>query len=289
MKETNTENLPSCAHDDLIWMNIFNYCTHQQLCKWTQVCSNIKNRIEKNIPHFFIDPEQSTEKNLYQFCSLGVLKYVQGMMKFVNPSDAAMRVAISKGHIHIVKYLLLQNQKINKTKKTIIYPSENGHLEMIQFLETKCVFTPQDYINGFKHACLNGHVDTAKYFFSKGIISEISSDLVYKVYLDGHLEMLQYLVSLGTSMHQIEREGFELHLNYTENLKMISYTIQQGVPIKHASKILYLAVKHGNLELIHLLKSKGVNINQEKHWMIPMAQKLNHLSLVYYLHRLNKN
>lgn len=149
---------------------------------------------------------------------LDIVKYLGSVNA---PIDCwAIGYAAEKGHFEVVKYLL--------TIDTNVYPwvianaAKNNHLELVKFLFGK---VPIDY-RAAESAAEYGHLEVLEYLVSVGapITSSVISSACRKPYLD----TVKYLVSIGTPFDAYATERAKVH-----SPELLEYLLYKDAPYQN--------------------------------------------------------
>ncbi len=101
--------------------------------------------------------------------------------------------------------------------------------------------------------------------------------------MNGHLEMVRYLVSKGADIHAEDNEALGWAAEYG-HLEVVSYLVSQGGDI-HAydDQALRWAAENGHLEVVQYLVSQGGDIHADNDDALRWAAGNGHLEVVSYL------
>jgi len=83
--------------------------------------------------------------------------------------DCAVRWASENGHLEVVQFLISNGADIHACNDYAIrWASINGHLEVVQFLISKGADIHADNDFAVRHASKNGHLEVVQFLISKG-------------------------------------------------------------------------------------------------------------------------
>ncbi|XP_067618406.1 uncharacterized protein [Eurosta solidaginis] len=136
-----------------------------------------------------------------------------------NKSRTSLELAVSHGHLHVVK-MLLQYKKVDMNGKynndwTILHiASQESNLEMVKFLVDAGSNINAKNASGSKPihiAAREGYKDTVEFFLSKGLsINELGTanqTLLHYAAIEGRLEVVKYLIAQGADVNAKDTNG----------------------------------------------------------------------------------
>ena len=139
-----------------------------------------------------------------------------------NPTATAIEIA-KIGNIYCLESVSA-HYALERTLVANVAAS-NGHLEMVQYLETKGILCTRDGANG---AASNGHLKMVQYLETKGIVcTQEGADWAAE---NGHLEMVQYLGNRGIVCTHAGADGAAKN----KHLETVQYLENQGILRTHS-------------------------------------------------------
>ncbi len=169
--------------------------------------------------------------------------------------------------------------------KAVEYFTSIGDLSSVQIL-LRIQSSKSTLDSALIIASLYGHLEIVKYLVSLGtnihIYGEYYSPL-YNVSRKGHLKIAQYLVSLGVDIHA-DNERALYYASTDGHLNVVQYLVEKGANI-HADneRALYYASTDGHLNVVQYLVEKGANIHADNERALRSASMYGRLTIVKYL------
>ncbi|XP_065682444.1 alpha-latrotoxin-Lg1a-like [Hydra vulgaris] len=220
-------------------------------------------------------------KNRY----LHILKYLHSKLNLRGPDDL-IDIAVIKGYLNVVKYLISLNYKVNEN--TFIVTVENNHLHILKYLHSKLNLRgPNNLIDiaikeGYLDKSFTNKVDFAvkinKFDILKLLIQlgEQGTDwAVINAAQNGNLDIVKYLI----------------FLNYKVNKLAFIYTTNKGLPIlkyfhfklnlRGPENLINFATLNNNLNMIKYLISQNYNVNNDA---FIIATEYGRLHILDYFH-----
>ena len=133
-----------------------------------------------------------------------------------------MEIAIQNGDLKTIKSLIEKGADIHANNNYLLrYASNNGYLEIIEFLIEKEVNIDIDYVLNL--ASQNGHMDIVKFLIEKGADIHANNDYILNLASkNGQLEVVKFLIEKGADINSLNDQDILLKLL---NSKLIEYII----------------------------------------------------------------
>ncbi len=131
--------------------------------------------------------------------------------------------------------------------------AENGHVEMVKYLETKGLKCSQDGINSAAH---HGDVKMVKYLYQQGL--RCNQNGIDEAALHGYVKMIEYLYTKGLKCSQdgINRAAHQGHV------KMVKYLYTKELTCSQNG--IDYAAYNGYVKMVKYLKIKGLKCSTNK-------------------------
>lgn len=188
-----------------------------------------------------------------------------------------LNIALSQGHLEIVKVLLNNNADVQTMTKVGWTPlhlaSRKGDLEIVKILIDKGAeinstdrrgWTPLDL------ASSRGHVNVVKLLLEEGAYVEPINDQGWVSLIaaseEGHLEVVQLLLETDADINAATRNGLTalIHASDEGHLAIVQMLLDKGAKINTATKdgwtALIMASGKGHLEVVQLLLENDADI-----------------------------
>ena len=275
---------------------------------------------------------------LHIACSHGSLHIVQHLVTQCkanpdcqnNKGETPLHHASKDGHLDMIEWLILEKCQVladNRGNIALHLASKYGHLAVVRFLinisisckcdtncsngeentnlvdECKCdaTATDKDGLTPLHLACLNGHLDVAKYLVDEIKCSAEIADLnentpLHKASQNGHLDVVQYLISeKGCSPHCQNKNGITPFLTCclsSGSLSTVKYLIIEckcdpKQINNRGSTALHFSSQGGQLELARYLvaecKCDATATNKDGLTPLHLACLNGHLDVAKYL------
>ncbi len=161
-----------------------------------------------------------------------------------------------------------------------------GHLDILKYFVTNEMI-PSDHLENFawmymRAAASYGHLDMLKY------LDLFNNERIYVSSLigasqNGHLDVVQYIVSLGTiDSNDIDEAFIEAVEN--NHLDVIQYLISVGADVHAFQDVaIQIAVERGYFDVTQYLISVGADIYRYINLLLPLAFELGHTDIANYL------
>ena len=125
----------------------------------------------------------------------------QGADFRVNTNEA-FRIAAGNGHLHIIKYLVEENDVSisDMPDYAISWAANYGYIDVVKYIVERAGFRWADGSRACRWAAENGHLEMVRYLLSVGADFRSYNDWACRwSAINGHLELAAYLVSAGAS------------------------------------------------------------------------------------------
>jgi ankyrin repeat protein len=232
---------------------------------------------------FITHVEKRSSDNLYRAAARGDLEtvryFVENQGQNINSKDSLgwtpLRRAIFNGHLDVVQYIISQGADLNTENQLDLHFLElvalNTHLSVIKYLVEKKNIN----IGNIFDAAEKSYLGIVTYFVENECHSINAKDnlgwtALHKAAFNGHLNIVQYLVSKGADLNTENKSG-KTALNYAvekDYLEIVKYFIEaQGLDVNAKNSLdwtpLQSAAFHGRFNIVQYLISKGANLNTE--------------------------
>lgn len=247
------------------------------------------NKIDIMSKYLFLIQELSFSKisALYHASENGhlqVVKYLVNENK--NILDDNLDVidnAAGYGHLNVVTFLVKNGIKIcNNSDTSLCNAAENGYGEVVATLIHENVSEGMEEM--LQLSALNGHLDMVKYLVMVG--ADIRTDNYYVLNCaaeNGHLDIVKYLVSIGANIH-IEDDRVLCIAAKNGHLNIVEYLLSLGANIHTDNDAaLCSAAESGYLDIVEFLLSKGAKIHTVDDYPLRFSAKNGHLEVVKLL------
>lgn len=225
-----------------------------------------------------------------------------------NNSTNNFYIACSTGLLLVAKYYLediYYQEKLSITRDKIfstrlrnsILPivCENGHFEILKWLE-KIDHEPEFYIyeSSFVSSCLGGHLEIAKYLYSKNKecmldYDPVNSYIFSQSCANGHLDIIEYLVSIS-NLSYIHANNEAAFRRSCENghIGVVKYLISLDGKINiHTmdEAAFRMSCRNGHLDVAkYLISLDGkIDIRTIGYYAFKKSCKNGHINVVKYL------
>jgi ankyrin repeat protein len=182
--------------------------------------------------------------------------------------NSALRFAVSKGNVEMVKLLLEKGANVNGETvdgtSPLLLAIHYGHVEVVKVL---LAYRARYGRSVLRWAALSGHVEILKLFLEKGAIVDGKDPWLLNIVVrKGDVEMVRLMLDMdkGSSVDtQVEGEPL-LHLAAKEgDVKMVRLLLDKGANIEaqdgYGLTALCKAVNLQYLEVIKLLLDRGAS------------------------------
>jgi hypothetical protein len=158
---------------------------------------------------------------LYNTCISGSVSNFLLLLPFVSIEpfyENILYMVASSGHLSLFKICLqLSYQPLNPyLRESYKSAAFNGHTDIVIWIDSDVYLSEKEYTELFTFMCIHGFLRLAQLFLRKIVITieEISSHIFIEVCRRGHLEMFQWLISLGTDFTYNNYQGINAVLYY---------------------------------------------------------------------------
>lgn len=194
----------------------------------------------------------------------------------------AVREAL-KLDLGLVRHLDPNGDVCNKDPySAIMSAAKGGVVDIMRHLVTTIrVYGDHTLDNARGTALECGHVAMAMYL-GEYSTATITPWLVDSIVLNGHLESLQYLASIGVSLC---RGQTQLKLAAKHGyLSIVAFLLDHGAKIDAWNGIaIRYAVKNGHLDIVKLLVERGANVHASNDMALKWAKQAKRHDIVSYL------
>ncbi|EFA75854.1 hypothetical protein PPL_10425 [Heterostelium album PN500] len=171
-----------------------------------------------------------------------------------------MVVAAENGHLEMLKYLNSYPSVFPCSYEAIDKAATNGHFEVIRYLREN---RTEGYLHAVDGASINGHYEIIKYLESEYGPLTFSDDAVNLAVMNGHLAIAKHLhaikpaprITIEHSIKKGQQDVLEWYLSIHPNIS--NYNL-------HA--VLSLSIKYGHMHLVRFLIEKYDNILLPSHF-----------------------
>lgn len=203
----------------------------------------------------------------------------------------AFKVAVEKGHVAIVRWLMEKAQDNYDFNQAFIDAAANGHLELVQLIHSRTSI--DRYESTLALAAGHGHLDVVQWLFQNARPTTLSISFLSSTPLpdtreecavseaagNGHVEIVQWLhAQIADRERQLEYNI--AHAAENGRLELVQWLVQNSKPGLRYS--LDAAASSGNLELLQWLKANTETFCSEH--AINDAAANNHLHVLQWLH-----
>lgn len=169
-------------------------------------------------------------------CLIAV-KYLVEHGANVNYDDNyALYISIKNHHFEITKYLINKGANVNKNSALCVAAQEGQYDLVVMLVEKGASIATNDFYP-IMASVIGGHLDIVKYFALQNVdLTEYTCSNSPKCVLcasveEGHLHILEYLISIGVKDDQ---NLLNLSISFG-NLSIVTYLINQGFIIYNDS------------------------------------------------------
>lgn len=224
--------------------------------------SYIKNNNEKAIYRYSWNKDVLHSYNELIFCyacqygNINIIKFLLSLkdkcekINIHKNKEMALRLACKHGHMDVVKFLFsLQKEygNFNVTYKIFKDICSYGHVEILKYIVTSTQMD-SNINNYLRKACINEHIDVAKYLIS---FINVSNYYIYNTF--------RYLCLRGKNIKILKLLYENLddeHLNLLSNCKLFDKELQLYLKDKNVAKFLLSISDKLNESCIDIIKSK---------------------------------
>jgi ankyrin repeat protein len=290
------------------------YCDLKCYSKFNgkEVLTPLENKLAgENKPKEITPQKEGTFTNFSDFqskltiaCDDGNLKNVKEIIEgcskvflkdYLPKCHDLLTIVCKKGHIHVLKYLISQGLNLEKNYPLNI-ASAHGKTIIVQYLVENWANVFTDLDSATIYACENGHVETAKYLFSKGnnlnARNNNNQGFIFAC-RNGHLPMVQYLLIGRTIPQDILKEGLEAAYKngYIEIVDFLNEII--GDPSENKQEILdkqfVYAIKNEDLFKMKDLVNHGIDLHYKDDYYMILACESGKIDTIQYLESFQVN
>lgn len=181
-------------------------------------------------------------------CKNGNLRIVKQLGRPRNPE--AIMYASENGHLDIVEYLYESWGILGQTidERSIVAAATNGHLNIVKFLIG--VGVPIDEW-AIRHAASNGHTNVVK--FLRQYID--NSDAIDYAASNGHINVVKYLISIGDNVNIQTTEWLAKH----GDLDILRYLLLNKAPYNPNNPIIIQEIEKHQNKLLKFLTSQNID------------------------------
>lgn len=194
--------------------------------------------------------------------------------------DNLLIYAAKRGRIQVVK-LLLDNISVDLYNNVVVFATQYGHLELVDFLLGKGT-TNLDYL--FKIAIDNHNLSMVVLLLDKGADIHTQNDYALKVAaFGGDFILVKLLLDRGANIHV--NNDYALRWGcQNNNLMVVKLLLDRGANIHvDNNSPLQWAAKEGNFEVVKLLLSRGADIHALENAALRFAAEKGHFEVVKLL------
>jgi len=179
-----------------------------------------------------------------------------------------------------------EKNELNKIKyKTILYACKNGNLDIIKCLIENHGFKIDNYDETLQLASENGHLDIITYL--NGIsINNRNIEILYTACRMGHLKIIKSLVECPNdsirivNIHSDDNKALHLASEY-DHLDIVSYLIEHGASVSaDDDKALQVASKRGNIKIVKYLIDHGAGHRIDNEYVLRYARESGFLTFL---------
>ena len=243
------------------------------------------------------DPTKHTLKKMAATGNVPVMKYlVQTGHDWVHDDKEIVKEAIVHGQLEVLQYLRSLGVNIQGDHDdgeyedmSIFHASRSRQLLVVKYLLTEGMSDDVDRHNLLQVALIGAiaHLDIVQYLVSIGAdIHTNDEEAVQEASRGGHLDVVQYLVSVGADIHARDDEGGGAlqDASFGGHLDIVQYLVSLGADI-HAYEdgALRDACSEGHLNVVQYLVYIGADIHIKDDWPIRFASFGGHVDVVKYL------
>lgn len=216
-------------------------------------------------------------------------------------------IACKNGYLFVAKYYFefLHEQYISYMfDRIFVKVCENGHFEMMKWLDGIELGVDKNYTNAFIESCKNGHLEIGQYLYSKhdknfpygNSVGDYAFGLSCQ---NGHIEVVKYLYSLGfcvpnyfnslllKSGRVFEKSCANGHIEVVKFL--VSNRDNRDQYDIHANNegAFRKSCRNGHIDVVKLLISidETINISAKNHYALRKSCQNGHVEVVKFLLR----
>ncbi len=202
--------------------------------------------------------------------------------EYITSLNNCLDVAISKGHLDIVIFLI--SKGCNPSIEKIIDAAKNGHLNMIMYLTN--IMDLNKYCDAiFISSSEYGHLEIIKYMVEKYKINiHKCDDLAFRLAAkNGKFEVVKYLHNLGSDIHALYDDAL-CYAAKNGYLDVVIYLHENGANISENDDCaVRWAAASGNIKVVKFLHEKGANIRANNDYALQKAALNKYVDVIIYL------
>lgn len=200
---------------------------------------------------------KSLNGRLLSACVMKDMRLIRRLIELgANNFDECMIQASRLGHIKIIKFMIYEGA--TDFKEAIAQAIMNNHVKIVELLYDRVDNFEEIDLDelGIFEAAENGNKDVIEFLQSKDYVIHNVSILDSAAY-GGHLDLVKYMVSLGTPISDIALEnGIQ-----SGNIELVKYFVEQGE--NDFNYILDVAAEYGHVEIAKYAIERGAaNVNE---------------------------
>ena len=201
----------------------------------------------------YIEKLKGTHRFIY---SDGDFSLQYDILKNSGNANDLLNKSSTYGELSLVKFALAQGAKIHPQGDVALgWAAENGHLHVVKYLvEEQNANLSKDDDFALRWASGAGYLDVVKYLVEQGAnIHERQDGALRQASEGGHLQVVKYLLKIGANVHAREDHAVRM-ASSNGHLDVVKYLVEQGADI-HASntQALRLATEKGHIEIVKYL------------------------------------
>lgn len=261
--------------------------------------------------HSSVVPKISSARNNYTVCRcadnghLEVIKYLLSLGADVKTNENyPLRTAARHGHFELVHYLVEEAKCDFRAMEyqTLVNACESGKLRIVKYLhslaiddnETRAMLRTSNS-KPMRVASSHGYIDIVKYLVSLSVEYSTMSrlDTVFMILSfgdcliqgarKGHMEIVQYLVSMGADVGRKENAAIVKASKYG-HIAIVKYLVSMGANISTTKDVLVRnAIVYGHLDILKYLLSIGADLNSCNPEMLNMTRLHGHNHVIEYV------
>jgi ankyrin repeat protein len=199
-------------------------------------------------------------------------KLIQCLFKVIDKVDKIffdklLMQSCKYGHFDMTKYLIegpegesgAFNGKNIQDRKILRCAAENGHLEIIKYLEGRGFGLHDDDEDLLALAARYDHLEIVKYLIESGADLHKGNYILSLAAGCGHLEIAKYLLEKGVNVHALNDQALTW-ASSNGRLEIVKYLVKNGADI-HAldNYALTISALNGHAEVVKYLENELLN------------------------------
>ena len=226
------------------------------------------------------------DRSVYAAAQYGYLAALEklvetGKVDLHKENDRVLRLAVENGHLPVAEFLIPKGMNIRARDNALVRSAaKNGHQAVVAYLIMKGANIHARDNEAVRQAAQHGHLSVVKFLEEKGAdVNARNGEALRLAARRGFLAIVEFLVEKGVPIHE---HAFRLAAEH-RHLAIVKFFFQQQETIPINAQLLQMLAEKSDLAMMDFLIERGADIHTHDDKLLALAIKQNNSNLIKLL------